>query len=264
MRLPLALRDRLSMSKVTRQSGGDPAAEMSTLPTPGEPLPGACASTEDAALVKRLLDGDEAAFSGLVEQYHGRLLRLAMVFCSDRASAEEAVQDTWLVVLTGLRSFEGRSGLKTWIFSILSNRTKTRGQRDKRSVPFSALSSQDRGDEPAVPPSRFAPDGSWSAPPERWDQDTPERLLLRQETRALVDRTIADLPASQRAVITLRDVEGLDSAEVSKAWCTSTPKGYTTQAALAKGQREVDFVSARPPGPHVSNRARIDPQTRCS
>lgn len=202
------------MSRVDRGLVGGPVAEASSAPARGESPHGTYASAEDAALVKRLLDGDEAAFSGLVEQYHGRLLRLAMLFVSDRASAEEVVQDTWLAVLTGLRSFEGRSGLKTWIFSILTNRAKTRGQRDKRSVPFSALRSRDREDEPAVPSSRFNPDGSWSAPPERWDQDTPERLLLRHETRALVDRTIADLPAGQRAVITLRDVEGLGSVEV--------------------------------------------------
>jgi len=168
---------------------------------------------DDAALVKRLLAGDEAAFNGLVEQYHGRLIRLALLFVSDRASAEEVVQDTWLAVLTGLRSFEGRSGLKTWIFSILTNRAKTRGQRDKRSVPFSALSNEHAQDDHAVSPSRFTPTGNWSAPPEQWDEDTPERLLLRHETRALIDHTIAGLPPGQRAVVTLRDVEGLDSTE---------------------------------------------------
>ena len=198
------------MNKVNRASGGAPVPEAS--PAPGELLHGAHASAEDAALVRRLLDGDEAAFTGLVKQNHGRLLWLARIFVSDRASAEEVVQDTWLAVLTGLRSFEGRSGLKTWIFSILTNRAKTRGRRDKRSVPFSALGSSE--DEPAVHPSRFTPSGTWSAPPERWDKDTPERLLLRHETQALVDQVIAELPAGQRAVITLKDVEGLDSAEV--------------------------------------------------
>jgi len=202
------------MSKAGHASGGSSVAAPSRVPARSEPPYGARASAEDAALVRRLLDGDEAAFSGLVDQYHGRLLRLAQVFVSDRASAEEVVQDTWLAVLTGLRSFEGRSGLKTWIFSILSNRAKTRGVRDKRSVPFSALSRPDLDDESAVHPSRFTPNGSWSAPPERWDEDTPEQLLLQRETRELVDRTIADLPAAQRAVITLRDIEGLDSAEV--------------------------------------------------
>ncbi|MBI4476272.1 MAG: sigma-70 family RNA polymerase sigma factor [Acidobacteria bacterium] len=171
-------------------------------------------SAEDEATVERLLAGDEATFTDLVERYHGRLLRLALLFVSDRASAEEVVQDTWLAVITGLPAFEGRSGLKTWIFSILSNRAKTRGRREKRSVPFSALTSADQGNDPAVDPSRFTSGGGWSAPPEKWDEDTPERLLLRQETRAAVDAAILALPAAQRAVITLRDVEGVDSAEV--------------------------------------------------
>ena len=169
---------------------------------------------DDAALVTRLLGGDEAAFGGLVEQYHGRLMRLARVFIADRASAEEVVQDTWLAVLTGLPSFEGRSRLKTWIFSILANRARTRGQRDKRTIPFSTLGSHRDDDGPAVSPSRFRPAGNWAIPPEQWDDDTPEQLLLRDETRALIDRTIATLPEGQRAVITMRDIEGLDSAEV--------------------------------------------------
>ncbi len=190
------------------------STETLTEPDADESVGRTHASPEDVALVKRLLDGDEAAFTGLVERYHGRLLRLALVFVSAGASADEVVQDTWLAVLTGLRSFEGRSGLKTWIFSILTNRAKTRGRRDKRSVPFSALTNPGSEDEPAVPPSRFTPSGSWSAPPERWDEDMPERLLLRRETRALIDHAIDELPAGQRAVITLRDVEGLDSTEI--------------------------------------------------
>lgn len=194
------------MTDVHRESGNGPATDTAHALLHATP--------EDAALVKRLLAGDEATFTDLVERYHGRLLRLALVFVSDRASAEEVVQDTWLAVLTGLPSFEGRSGLKTWIFSILSNRAKTRGRRDKRSVPFSALTALAADDEPAVDPTRFASGGGWSAPPERWDEDTPERLLVRQETRALIDEAIAALPPAQRAVVTLRDVEGADSAEV--------------------------------------------------
>ncbi|MBI2833725.1 MAG: sigma-70 family RNA polymerase sigma factor [Acidobacteria bacterium] len=113
-----------------------------------------------------------------------------------------------------VKKLQGRSGLKTWIFSILTNRAKTRGRRDKRSVPFSVLSGLDPEDEPAVHRSRFTSSGGWAPPPERWDEDTPERLLLGSETRALIDHAIAELPAGQRAVITLRDIEGLDLAEI--------------------------------------------------
>lgn len=198
-------------NNVDRASVGLLSADVSPSASAGEAGCPGRASPEDVALVKRLLDGDEAAFDGLVEQYHSRLLRLARLFVADRASAEEVVQDTWLAVLTGLRAFEGRSSLKTWIFSILTNRAKTRGQREKRFVPFSVLSGEAGDREAAIPASRFTPTGGWSAPPERWDKDTPEQLLLRRETRALIDRTIAELPAAQRAVVTLRDVEGLDA-----------------------------------------------------
>jgi len=85
------------------------------------------ASAEDRALIARLLAGDEAAFAGLIEEHHGRLVRLARSFVKDQATAEEVVQETWIGVLNGLGTFEGRSALKTWIFRILVNRAKTRG-----------------------------------------------------------------------------------------------------------------------------------------
>lgn len=175
---------------------------------------GAC--SEDLALVKQLLGGDEAAFAALVHRYHGRLTRLALVFVADRATAEEVVQETWLGVLHSLPSFEGRSALKTWIFSILTNKARTRARRERRSVTFSALMTRRADDEPAVDPTRFTSRGMWAVPPERWEEDTPEQILLRHEARTLITKAIGGLPTHQRAVVTLRDVEGLDSAEVCR------------------------------------------------
>jgi RNA polymerase sigma-70 factor (ECF subfamily) len=175
---------------------------------------GTKAPAEDVALVKRMLAGDEAAFTHVVESHHGSLIRLAMAFVASRDVAEEVVQDTWLAVLSGLHSFEGRSTLKSWIFSILTNRAKTRGVRDKRTVAFSELSNPGSDGDAAVDPDRFTEAGMWSAPPGRWDRDTPEQLLLRQEARAVMERTIAELPTGQRAVVTLRDIDGLDASEV--------------------------------------------------
>lgn len=172
------------------------------------------APAEDLALVQRLLAGDEAAFGTLVDRYHGALLRLAMTFVANRPTAEEVVQDTWLGVLQGLPSFEGRSALKTWIFSILANKAKTRGRREKRSVAFSALRAPESADQAAVDSDRFTPAGAWAAPPGRWDDETPEKLLLRHETRQFLEQAIDELPAGQRAVVTLHDMEGLDSTEV--------------------------------------------------
>ena len=94
-------------------------------------------------LVASLIRGDEEAFVELIGQYHSALLRLAMLYVSDIGAAEEVVQDTWIVVLQGVRKFEGRSSLKTWVFSILLNRARRRGERDNRTVPFSDLVSEE-------------------------------------------------------------------------------------------------------------------------
>jgi len=167
----------------------------------------------DAGLVSRLIAGDEEAFRTLVERHHGGLIGLALSFVAERSAAEEVAQETWLGVINGIREFEGRSSLKGWIFRILINRAKTRGVRDKRSIPFSALVNPEYKDEPAVEPSRFQASGWWADPPERWDTDSPEELLMRKESRAVLERSIAELAPVQRAVVTLRDVEGFDAAE---------------------------------------------------
>ena len=169
---------------------------------------------DDTALVKALRQGDEQAFTSLVQRYHGSLLRLAMSYVATREQAEDAVAETWLGVLNGIDRFEGRSSLKTWIFRILVNRAKTKGVREQRSVPFSSLGSEGDGGEPepSVDPGRFAPAGNWSAPPQSWE-GLPEDRLLSAEAKAVVDDAIALLPDMQRAVITLRDVQGLTAEE---------------------------------------------------
>jgi len=170
----------------------------------------------DEALLKQLRAGDEAAFEELVERYHGSLVRVAMMYVGDLAVAEEVAQETWLAVLEGIDRFEGRSSLKTWIFRILANRAKTRGERERRQLPVSALSGEQ---EPEVALDRFLPPDhperplGWAAPPRAW----PEERLLGRETAAELRRAIAELPAAQQAVIGLRDVEGLAPEEVAEA-----------------------------------------------
>jgi len=164
--------------------------------------------------VALLRAGDEEAFATMVERHHAAMVRVARGYVHSRAVAEEVAQETWLAVLNGIDRFEGRSSLKTWLFRILVNRAKTRGQREARSVPFSSIGD---GDEPSVDPDRFQGEGEphpggWREPPARWDGD-PEERLLAGETRALILDTIEELPPNQRAVITLRDIEGLSSEE---------------------------------------------------
>ena len=174
---------------------------------------------DDAQLVAALRAGDEEAFRSIVREWHSSMLRVAQIFVPTRALAEEVVQETWLRVLRALDTFEGRSSLKTWVFRILVNTAKTRAQREGRVIPFSSLHDPARVPEAAVEPERFLPDdherhpGGWSSPP----RHLPEERLIAAETRQAIAAAIEALPASQRAVISLRDVEGWSSEEVRNA-----------------------------------------------
>jgi RNA polymerase sigma-70 factor, ECF subfamily len=165
----------------------------------------------DAELVSKLRARDKDAFAALVRELHGNLVRVAMMFVSSRATAEEIAQDTWGNVLASLDQFEGRSSLRTWIFRICTNRAKTLAGREVRSTPFSELEAP--GEAP-VDPSRFRADGMWAEPPHAWKDETPENVLDRAEAVREIQRTLAEMPAMQRAAITLRDVQGLESVEV--------------------------------------------------
>jgi RNA polymerase sigma-70 factor, ECF subfamily len=173
----------------------------------------------DADVVAALRRGDELVFAQLVDAYSPGLMRMARMYVRDRAVAEEVVQETWLAVLRGIDRFEGRSSLKTWIYRILVNTAKTRGQRESRSVPFSAAASARDDDEGSVDADRFLDAGhrwagGWMLGPSEWQ--TPEEELLQGETRDAILQAIDELPESQRAVITLRDVEGFSAAEVAE------------------------------------------------
>ncbi len=169
----------------------------------------------DADILARLRAGDEAAYAEIVRRYHGALVRVAAAHVRSAGLAEEIAQDAWLAVLNGIARFEGRSSFRTWLFTIAANLAKTRGAREARSVPFSALARDESEQERPVEEGRFQADGHWSEPPAEWRD--PESRLRSSETLARIERVIAELPEAQRTVITLRDVRGLDADEVCRA-----------------------------------------------
>ena len=189
-------------------------------------------SPEDALLVEGLRAGDEAAFAAVMRMYGRGMLRVAEMYVSSRAVAEDVVQEAWVGVLRGIGRFEGRSSLKTWLYRIVANTAKTRGVRESRSVPFSSL-----GDEGTVDPDRFIGSGErfpghWAVPPQAW---APESRLLADETLDVVERAIEKLPPAQRAVITMRDVQGFTSEEVCNALdLTETNQRVLLHRARAK------------------------------
>jgi RNA polymerase sigma-70 factor, ECF subfamily len=185
-----------------------------------EELRTAGAAAEEAELVARLRAGDERAFESLVDSYQGTMLAVARTYVKTRDVAEEVVQEAWLGVLKGLDGFEGRSSFKTWVMRILVNIAMTRGGREARSVPFSALAPAEE-EQPVVEPERFRPTGDafaghWNRYPGDWSS-LPEAGLLGRETLDVVKRAIEELPDSQRTVIAMRDIAGCTAKEVCDA-----------------------------------------------
>jgi len=156
------------------------------------------------------MDGDEKAFAELVMRYHESLVRVARYYVGSQASAEDVVQETWIAVLRGVDRFEGRSSFKTWLFRILVNRARTLGVKEHRTVPVDPLTS-DR----SVSPSRFDEGGHWSEPPVPFT-DAIDDGIVNEPIVRLVHESIARLPEAARAVVTLRDVQGLSTAEVAE------------------------------------------------
>jgi RNA polymerase sigma-70 factor (ECF subfamily) len=161
---------------------------------------------EDADLIARLRAGDEQAFVALVTRHHAAMLRLAGSFVSSTAVAEEVVQDTWVGVLRGIDGFAERSTFRTWLLRILVNRARSTGVRERRSVAVG-----DAG--PVVDGSRFDASGAWMSPPQHWIEDSDDRMQA-QALAGHIRKTLGELPARQREVVVLRDVDGLSSHEV--------------------------------------------------
>lgn len=172
----------------------------------------------DAQLIAALRDGDDLAFASLVERYQASMTRVAMLYVGSRMVAEEVVQETWIGLLKGLGRFEGRSSLKTWLYSILINRAKTHAQREKRYAQLS-LDEEIKEGETAISPDRFraADDpvlpNHWISAPEDW-REIPEDRLISTELLERIKAAIEALPPNQQLVITLRDIHQLSSEEV--------------------------------------------------
>jgi RNA polymerase sigma-70 factor (ECF subfamily) len=168
---------------------------------------------DESELIAALRCGDQVAFAELVTKHTPALLRAAKTYVPSHAIAEEVVQETWIALVKGVDKFEGRSSLRTWLFAVMANIAKARGIRERRDKEALIAAMG-----PTVDPSRFhGPDdpraGAWKEPPVAFP-DSPEGSVLGRELRAVAQRELDKLPSRQRAVVTLRDLIGVDSAEV--------------------------------------------------
>ncbi|MCG5053142.1 MAG: sigma-70 family RNA polymerase sigma factor [Myxococcales bacterium] len=199
---------------MSHSQGGPSQPAVSDPPgVPAAPAPPVDPGRDDAdRLVESLRHADSAAFTAVYQRYHRSMLRVAAAYVSSQALAEEVVQETWVSVLESMARFERRSSFRTWLFSILVNRAKTRGQRERRTVPFSALTAGGEGDEPAGAEAVGAQALPWSgggAP-----EASPETELGRKRLALALDEALSRLPENYQVIVTMRDIEGIDAAEV--------------------------------------------------
>ena len=191
---------------------------------------------DDDSLLSAMRAGDEASFSVMVGRYERSMIRVARAYVGDTATAEEVVQETWLGVIKGLPRFKHRSSFKTWLFSILANQARKRAARRSKESP--ERSGRAENEDPTS--ELFDASGEWRSKPPAWGS-TPESELLAKEAAEHIHSAISFLPAKQRIVITLRDLEGWTSEEVCELMkITKTNQRVLLHVARSKVQQMLD------------------------
>ena len=212
---------------------------------------------DDPQFLERLRQGDSSAYRILVRRFHTSLVRFAASIIGSHAQAEEVVQDSWLAVCSGVGKFEERSSLVTWIFSIVTNRARTRISREGRLVGLGALMEGTAPHERGVPLSEFKPDGHWAEAPKLWDELNPERIVGGRQIWDHVQAVIDRLPSGQRAVILLRDMEGRDAEETCALLEISAEnQRVLLHRARSRIRQEIDTLIGTAP---VSSGASVHP-----
>ncbi|MEX0903696.1 MAG: sigma-70 family RNA polymerase sigma factor [Pseudohongiellaceae bacterium] len=162
----------------------------------------------------RLRQGDHAAFTRLVKHYHARLLVVARAIAGD-AWGEEVMQEAWIAVYRALPGFEGRSSLQTWLFTIVKHAAQARLRKEKRVKSLdSSLEDNNSSDVERLLDQRFDGAGRWQDFPGAWRIDSAAALLEETELRRCIDKCLRKLPARQRAVLMMRDMEQMDMQSI--------------------------------------------------
>ena len=202
---------------------------------------------DDPAFLDRLRHGESRAYNQLVRRYHATLVGVATTVIGSRAQAEEVVQDTWLAVLGAIGNFEGRSSLSTWLFSIVMNRARTRIAREGRMVALPAGMDGSPVEERAVPLSAFDAGGHWGEAPRLWDELDPERVIGGRQLWEHVLARLETLPAGQKAVLVLRDMEGQTADEACELLGISTEnQRVLLHRARGRIRKLIDEITAPP------------------
>jgi RNA polymerase sigma-70 factor, ECF subfamily len=170
-------------------------------------------ATTDAELLPGLLAGEKTAFELLVRMYHQPMRQVAQAIVGE-AQAEEAVQEAWISVIRNLQEFQGRASLKTWLYTIVANEAKSRLRKNRSSEGQREVSTDAQHTGGLLESGRWKKDGHWMTAPGAWHDNSPETLLSHEDFRHCLDKTLAKLPEDQKAVLTLRDYQGLELEDI--------------------------------------------------
>ncbi|GAB3378308.1 RNA polymerase sigma factor [Azotobacter armeniacus] len=167
---------------------------------------------EEQALVGGIQRGETEACEAAIRTHHRFLIAMATPLVGADLAADVA-QETWIRAFAAIASFEGRSRLRTWLARIALNEAQAL-LRKRRCEQSWDCWGEDTGSPLG---ERFDATGEWARPPVPWHHDTPEALLTEAELHECIRKHLHRLPSDQQAVVTMRELAGLEFAEIAQA-----------------------------------------------
>ncbi len=179
--------------------------------------------TTDAELVERVQRGDKRAFDFLVIKYQSKILSIVSRFISDNAEINDVAQDAFIKAYRALPNFRGESAFYTWLYRIAINTAKNYMTAPGRRPPASDIDSQDAE--------------SYGVGVALRENASPEKLMMRDQLKDVIFKTIEELPDDLKTAITLREIEGLSYEEIAESM--DCPVG-TVRSRIFRAREAID------------------------
>lgn len=163
----------------------------------------------DAVLVRDLKNGDSKAMEEIVRRYSNKVYNLAYHLTRDSSAAEEIMQDVFLTVIAKINTLSNDAFFSTWLYRVTTNASYGFLRKEKKFTD-QTVSEEEVDQEPAIDY-----DYDWST--------LPDDILLSEESRSILKRSIDALPKTMRTVVIMKDVEGFSNEEIAQTMGLSVP-----------------------------------------
>jgi len=193
-----------------------------------EPTEKVSNGVDDAVLVRRCWQDDSAAMERLILKYQNRIYNVILKICADPDDAAELTQETFVKVIENIDNFQGRSSFYTWAFRIAVNLTLNYCQRNAR-FGFSSLDAEQvrYNSQPGRVLKEFLSDDS---------SPDPVAMAENRELREIAVESLKKLDDAQRAVVVLRDIEGMSYAQIANVLDIELG---TVRSRLSRGRKKL-------------------------